>query len=100
MKHYAIIQADNSILVKTPNPYVVDTYKDVNPVILEDTRYKLHEACKFLWNCLAVLRIKKAEAQALDYSLNLRTGEALRSRAINSVHVSHVMRMVIANYDW
>lgn len=100
MKHFAVIQKDNSILVKTPNPYIVETTKGLNPVVLEDTRHKLHEACKFLWDCLAVLRIKKEEAKRLDYTLNLRTGEQLRSRAINDVRVSHVMRMVIANYDW
>ena len=100
MKHFAVIQADNTIKVKTPNPYIVDSYVDSTPEELENVRYGLHEACKFLWNCLAVLRIKKEEAKRMDYSLNLRTGEQLRSRALNSVHVSHVMRMVIANYDW
>jgi len=100
MKQFAVIQKDKTILVRTPNPYVVDTYKDVNPVILEDTRYRLHEACKFLWDCLRVLKISKKVAQDRNYTLNTDTGMKLRSIALNSPFISSQMFKTITYYDW
>ena len=100
MKHYAVIQPDKSILVKTPNPYVVDTYKDVNAVVLEDVRHKLSNACKFLYDCLRMLKITKKQAQQQNLTLNLSTGMKLRDIALHSDFLSHDMKMVIINYNW
>jgi hypothetical protein len=100
MKHFAVIQADNTILVKTPNPYVVTTCVEYDPDTLEATRHRLSEACKFLWNCLAVLRIKTAEAKTMGYTLNKITGDILTQIAMRRPHVSHAFRIMISNYDW
>ena len=100
MKHYAVIQADKSILVKTPNPYIVDTYKDVNPVVLEDVRHKLSNATKFLYDCLRMLRITKKQAQQRNFTLNIFTGMALRDIALRSDFLSHAMKMTNMHYDW
>ena len=100
MKHYAVIQPDKSILVKTPNPYIVDTYKDESQEVLENVRYGLSNATKFLYDCLRMLRITKKQAQERNFTLNIFTGMALRDIALRSDFLSHEMKMTITNYDW
>ena len=100
MKNFAVIQKDKTILVKTPVPYIVDTYKDVNPVILEDTRYKLSESVKFLNDCLRVLGISKAEAREKNYTLNMRTGDEFRRLMVHSDSISLPVWKMITQYDW
>lgn len=100
MKKFAILRKDKTILVKTPVPYVVDSYKDSEKDVLDHVRHGLDEDTRFLYDCLKVLGISRKEAILKGYTLNLDTGEKLLSVAQHKECISHKMRMVVFNHEW
>ena len=100
MKKFAVIQKDRTILVKTPNPYIVDTYRDADDEELDDVRYRLNESVKFLNDCLRVLGISKKEAREKNYTLNMSTGDEFRRLMVHSHSISIEVWKMITQYDW
>jgi len=100
MKNFAILRKDRTILVHTPKPYIVDSYKRATNKELEDVRYELDEHTKFLYNCLKMLGISRKEAIKKRYTLNIHTGDELQHIADHKDNISYEMRMVIFNHKW
>ncbi|HLO91532.1 MAG TPA: hypothetical protein VK172_10250 [Lentimicrobium sp.] len=105
MKKFAILRKNGTILVKTPKPYVVTTFKshakrEESKGFLENMEHILSEDCKFLYDCLRVLKISKKEAIEKEYTLNLATGEALSDIARHRDDISHTIKMTIIGYKW
>jgi hypothetical protein len=102
MGKYAKFQKDGTILVRTPKPYIIDTYKNVD-ISLEHMRkiiYELSEDVKFLYDCLKVLRMSITKAKRLDITLNRESGDKLVNMAMENYFVSVEMRRAISKHKW
>ena len=90
----------NSIIVKTPNPYIVILQREHETI--DDAKsklYSLNESCKFLFDMLRVLGVSKKEAKQLGYTLNIDTGNKLSVLA-GERNISHKVFMLIRNHNW
>lgn len=99
---YVKLQKDGTILVRTPKPYIVDSYKNVD-VPCDDMKqilYELNEDVKFLYDCLKVLPMSITTAKRLDITLNRESGDKLINMAMENYFVSVEMRRAIAKHKW
>jgi len=87
------------IIVNTPNPYTVSSYKNDGIDKITEVAHDLNDSCQFLYDCLKVLGISKRKAKDNDYTLNIDTGDKL-IRLAATRKMSMEMYRVIKNHAW